>query len=500
MIAVSVKAENTNGGGAGMANRQGWMVLPILALLATPLGAATPPSATAAAPIAITLPEAVFIGLRDNRTIKSDYLQRIADKFALRVAEDRFTPRVYLGGTVGVSRLSGLRSNQASLNPTVTLATPTGASFTFGWLNQQTNPHGSLGTGSSGLTMQFVQPLLAGGGIDYATAPVRLARISETSNQLRLKQTVIDTITQIVLAYRASIQAHQQLRIVRDGLKRARDLLEVNRALLAAGRIAQVELVQSDVNIAQQELQVSSAENADDAARLALLVLLALDPRSKVIAIDTLSSTPVKVDQEQALRVAYNTQPAYLSRRLAIESGQINLTVARNQRLWDVSAVGSAGQQANGRDVFQTIPALRSAKTNYSLGLQLNIPIYDPTREQGEVNATVSLRQTELAAAQATDQVRQQVTDAVRNIESQRRQLELAKRARELAANQAQIELLKLQVGRSSNFQVVSFQNELQQAENTELVGIIAYQNALTAMDQVLGTTLDTWRIGLNDQ
>ena len=100
--------------------------------------------------------------------------------------------------------------------------------------------------------------------------------------------------------------------------------------------------------------------------------------------------------------------------------------------------------------------------------------------------------------ANSLARVRQQVDDAVRNVEAQRRQAELAKRARELTALQLQAELARLQAGRSSNFQVVSFQAALQSAESAELQAVIGYLNALTTLDQVLGTTLDTWRIELN--
>ena len=62
-----------------------------------------------------------------------------------------------------------------------------------------------------------------------------------------------------------------------------------------------------------------------------------------------------------------------------------------------------------------------------------------------------------------------------------------------------EIENAKLRAGRTTNFQVVSFQNELRQSEVTELEAMISYLNALVALDQRLGTTLDTWQIQLND-
>ncbi|WP_159996955.1 TolC family protein [Roseomonas sp. 18066] len=449
--------------------------------------------------VAMTLPEAVFLGLRNNRAIRSEYLQRIADRFALHVAESSFTPRLSIAGSATRGRTAGVSGTQLSLGPVVTVDTPTGARFTMSWLAGQTNTRGTDSIAPSQLGLQVIQPLLAGGGIDYAMAPRRIARIAERNAQLRLKAQVIDQVSQIVTAYRALMQAQEQGRIAEESLKRARDLVEVNRLLIAAGRLAQIELVQSEAAIAQQELSLVAATNGTEAARLALLALMGIDPGSRIWASERPAAPSVRVEMDRALGTAYATQPGYLGQLLAIEINRINLDVARNQRLWDVSAVAGIGQQASRTQLMETIGALSTVRSDFNLGLQLNIPIGFPSREQLEVNAGVALRQSELAADQARDNVRIQVENAVRGIEAQRRQAELARRARELAQQQLEAELLRLQAGRSSNFQVVSFQGALQQAESTELGAVIAYLNALTTMDQVLGTTLDTWRITLNE-
>jgi outer membrane protein TolC len=448
---------------------------------------------------ALTLPEAVFLGLRNNRGIRSDYLQRIADRFALRVAENGFAPRLSIAGDIGRSRSAGTNVTQAGLGPVVSVDTPTGARFTLAWLATQTNVRGQEQQAPSQLSFQVEQPLLAGGGIDYALAPRRIARIAEQGAKLRLQAQVIDQISQIIVAYRTLLQSQEQLRIAEDALRRARDLVEVNRALISAGRLAQVELIQSEASIAQQELSLVGAQNAANTARLSLLVLMGIDPASQVWASERPAAPAVRVDLNRALATAYAKQPGYLTTMLAIEVNRINLDIARNQRLWDVSIVAGTGQQALRSQVLETIGALSTVRSDFNIGLRVNIPIGVLSREQQEVNATVALRQSEVAAEQARDTVRAQTENAVRTIEAQRQQAQLAARARQLTAEQLAAELVKLQAGRSSNFQVVSFQTALQQAESAELGAVIAYLNALTAMDQVLGSTLDTWRISLNE-
>jgi outer membrane protein TolC len=91
------------------------------------------------------------------------------------------------------------------------------------------------------------------------------------------------------------------------------------------------------------------------------------------------------------------------------------------------------------------------------------------------------------------------VGDAVRDVGTRWRQYEIAQRARELSRRKLEIERDKLKVGRSSNFQVLSFETDLRNAENAQLNALIAYLNAQTLLDEKLGMTLESWDIALND-
>lgn len=449
--------------------------------------------------VPLTLPEAVFLALRNNRAIRSQYLQRVADRFSLRVAEATFDPRFDVQGGITRSRVGDANVTQTTLGPVVSIASPTGAQFRFGWLGVQNNSRGSSPSGQGRATFEVIQPLLARGGIDYAMAPIRIARIQEVNSQLQLKSLVSDQITQTITGYRTLLQAQEQLRISIEAVRRARELASVNQALFAAGRLAQVELIQAETSIAQQELSLLGARNQHAAARLGLLTLLAVNQSQQIWAVERPAAESARVDPARALATATANQPDYLRTLLAVEVNRINLDVARNQRLWDVSLVAGTGLGAQRAELARTLGALAEVRNDFNIGLQLNIPLGQIAREQPEVSATIALRQSELAIEQARDRLRQAVEDVVRNIDTLRRQAELARRARELAGLQLEAELVKLQAGRSSNFQVVSFQGSLQASESAELAAVIAYANSLTQLDQVLGTTLETWRISLND-
>ncbi|MBO8134143.1 MULTISPECIES: TolC family protein [Dickeya] len=444
--------------------------------------------------IDLTLSDAIYLGLRDNRAIRSAYLDRVAQKFDLLVAEDRFTPKLVLSGSYLAARNQDDRYRQGEIAPTTTLLTPYGTRVSLAWTHRSTLADEAGRTRNDGATITVIQPLLRGAGKEIATAPVRLAKLSEQINRLTLKATVARTITQVIMAYRALLQAQEQLNIADEALARSRQLLEVNRSLIAAGRMAEFEIIQTEADVATQELSREEAINQLDVSRLALLQLLALDLRTPVRATERLQASRVDVSPAAALSQAEALQPAYLTQLIVDKQADISLAVARNDRLWDVSLVGGTSQL---RDRNSAVGGSRNWE-NY-VGVQVDIPIGDMSQQQAEVQARVNVQNQRIQLAESRQQLERDVTNAVRDIGTRWRQFEIAQRARDLSRRKLDIEREKLTAGRSSNFQVLSFETDLRNAENARLSALITYLNTQADLDQTLGTTLQSWDISLND-
>ncbi|MFD4838012.1 TolC family protein [Achromobacter sp. NPDC058515] len=444
--------------------------------------------------IDLTLGDAIYLGLRDNRSIRSAYLDRIAQKFDLRVAEDRFTPKLMLSGSYLSNRNQDDRYRQGAVTPTTTLLTQHGTRVSLGWTYRHTQADEAGLSRNDGANISVIQPLLRRAGKDISTAPVRLARLAEQANRLNLKSTVSQTITQVIASYRVLLQAQEQLKISQESLGRARQLVEVNRAMIAAGRMAEFEIVQTQAEVASRELAHEDARNQLDAARLALLQLLALNLNTPIVATEALQARRVDVNAAQALLQAAASQPNFLTQFIASEQAAINLAAAKNDRLWDVSLVGGA-RQVRDRN---TLTGTARTWENY-VGIQVEIPIGDLSTRQAEVRAQVNLSNQEIQLSNARQQLERDVMNAVRDIGARWRQYEIAQRARDLSRRKLDIEREKLTVGRSSNFQVLSFEGDLRNAENARLNALISYLTAQAELDHTLGTTLQRWDIALND-
>jgi hypothetical protein len=89
------------------------------------------------------------------------------------------------------------------------------------------------------------------------------------------------------------------------------------------------------------------------------------------------------------------------------------------------------------------------------------------------------------------------VREAVRQIETDVKRVRATRAAHVLAEKKLDAEEKKLEVGISTNFQVLEFQEDLAVAESNEMKAIIDYNKSLINLDRAKGTVLATNNISL---
>jgi outer membrane protein TolC len=232
-----------------------------------------------------------------------------------------------------------------------------------------------------------------------------------------------------------------------------------------------------------------------------LISLLEIAATTSLEAVDALRVEPVTLNPTHLLELALQQRPDYLSSLLSLDVAGLDALVARNNRLWDLSLEGTyslSGMDKQFDNTFRDFGA--RPVDNWSVGLALTVPLHDLSRQQAVVNTRVAAEQAQVRVEEARHQVEVEVRDGARNVLVSWQQVELAQRVRELSEKQLEVEKEKLQVGRSSNFQLITLQNNLALAQVQELNAILTYLNAQTLLDKTLGTTLATWRLDLSAQ
>ena len=446
----------------------------------------------------LTLAECILLAVRNNRDLAVSRLGRLADRLTLEEAEDAFRPRLSLSlSAAGASNASTTKRKNTStleLGPMVTVNIPTGTNARF--TLAPTHTATSDANVTQGTTFRFEQPLLKGAGTTFGTASVVRARRTERTNVLGFRETVAGRVAETIRAYRKLIQSIRAVEIAERSLQRARDQLAVNRVLIETGRMARQDIVQTEASVAERELSLTEAEGRLNVARLDLIDILDIDSRTRIVPTEPLRLEPAEIDRDESVEIAFRNRPDYLKALISIENAELAVAEAEDDRRWDLKLTATAKFGHSGRSLSE---AYSRFDDDYTVMLGLNIPIgaNKDTARRAHAKARIALRQSRLKVTELRQSIEVAVHRAVRDVEVQWRRAELARQARELAEQKLDTERTKLNAGLSSNFRLVRFEDDLVRSQTSENDALIAYLDALTALDQALGTTLDTWGIDI---
>ncbi|MFW5500311.1 MULTISPECIES: TolC family protein [unclassified Maridesulfovibrio] len=473
--------------------------------------------------LTLSMDEVVRLTIRNNSNVATNYLQRVTEKFDLEKAEAKFEPVINIDGSFNAEAFQ--RNMRISDNGTQTPASkwdagakasitqkiPTGGTLSFVWDNNYSeNSDGTLSydgessvsrskkytrEASSKWRIELTQPLLKGAGIDYNMASIRLARITDKRNILSLRDKLSQLINSGLNYYFTFKQAKENLEIQKQALERSERLLEVNQFKQSMGRMSASDVVQAEADVASGRLSLEEARNSLDKSRRDLLNHLEMDPNLVIEPVDD-EIRDVEPDYEQCMQVALKNNQTYMDKVFAVTESNINAMVAENEREWQLDLKG-------GYEETQTQKNSYSASTSddeLSAGVELSAPINlwgddQLERKKKLLTAEVNKRKAKLELKRAKTNLQTEVANAVRDVRMRWKMIGLAKKNTELKALQLDNENTKLMVGRTTNFEVVSYQNQLVQAQLAETSKQISYIQALLILDQLLGTTMETWHV-----
>lgn len=457
-------------------------------------------------PIAWTAPilsikEAILLALRYNPNVQSAQLQRIIDKYGLRLAQNAFEVQYALNGSANYtrSRTAGSVASSVSttLTPQASILTPFGTQISTSYTDTrnytQFNP---------GVNVNISQPLLRGAGRDVVQASLRNAEDQEVINRLSLKGQLINTVTAVIVAYRSYVSALNNLSTAEISLKGYQDTVKQTQAMILAGRVAPSELVQVQAQAANQQISLQQGQNAVEQARLQLLNLLGIDPETPISIDQGIEITDFATfDQQQCIAMALESNIAYQTALSNFRIAKRALLLAKDalKPQLDADVNSTFGQGSAGGDNAGFSSISNNKNYNHSVGLKLSVPIDNVQLKYNEVQARVSLEQQEVQLQALKNQIVNDVLSSLRAISTDVSNITQAKKAQQLARQTLDIAKAKLRYGRMSTFEVVN----LEQANNASLLQLtasqITYLNDLANFDSILGNTLQTWGIEIRD-
>ncbi|MDM7917484.1 MAG: TolC family protein, partial [Candidatus Eisenbacteria bacterium] len=125
------------------------------------------------------------------------------------------------------------------------------------------------------------------------------------------------------------------------------------------------------------------------------------------------------------------------------------------------------------------------------VGLVLEVPISNRSARAAASSARSALDQAQADVSRMRKSIRAEVLDAAAALETARQRIEAARSGREAAEVQLSAEQDRYAVGLSTNFLVLTRQNDLSRARLEEISALTAYRNARTEIARATGSLLD---------
>ncbi len=407
---------------------------------------------------------------------------------------------------------------------------PTGGIFSLSLSSYKNDTNRSFQTinpryGST-LTFSFSQPLLKNFGFKMNRREIIIAKNNREISEHEFHQTLLETIYRVEEAYWMLAYSIEDLKVKRQSLQLARDLLEENKRKIEVGTMPPIEIYTAESEVANREADILQSDRLvknyqDRLKKILNLPILGEGEQTEIIPSDRPDFERKVISIEEALATALANRPDLKASKVNLQTREFNLSYAKNQLLPDFRlqasywSPGISGTQILYLDnnpltsvVIGKLPgaatnALKDAfkfrYNNWSVGLTLDIPLNTVFSRAQHAEAKLSLEQAQLRLKDQEQEIFLEIKTSVRDVEINFERVQAYRAARELAEKKLEAEQEKFRVGKSTNFFLLQYQRDVADARTAELRSTVDYILSLARLDMALGTTLETKNIRFSD-
>jgi outer membrane protein TolC len=354
---------------------------------------------------------------------------------------------------------------------------------------------------TSDFVVSFSQPLLRGAGPYVATQGIRLAFYNYQESQAQTKLEIIRVLTVLDRAYWRLYAARQEARLRRQEYDLAVAQLDRARRQVDVGLVAEVEVVRAESGVADTLENVIIADNQlRDRQRELKRILNApeLPMGAPVAIVPSTDPRPLRysVDATELAHAAVGNRMEMLETELALARDAAEVTVARNATLPLVALDYTYSVNGLGKSIDDSFQLLQDSDfADHRLGLRVEVPIGNEAALSRLRRSLLRRLQTLATRDQRDLQIRQEVFNAVDQLEATWQRILASRQRVVLAARVVELEQRQFNQGLRTSTDVLDAQTRLANAQSSEVQAIAEYQIAQVDIAQATGTVLGASRV-----
>ena len=395
----------------------------------------------------------------------------------------------------------------------------TGANYQFDFTNNR-NKTNSKTAGlnpsyNSEFQLSLTQPLLKNFGTIINKRNIHIAKNEADISDYDFETKVIDVISDVENTYWDYVFNLRDLEVKQKSLDRAKDLQRRVKSQVLVGTMAPIETLQAESEVASREEFLLSSKDAIEDTQDKLKNILNIDFSSPegLLPIYPSSKADIlikNVDFNETVKIALASRSDYLGKKKELENKDILVKYQENQVYPSIDLVGSLGMNGLSGDAvsitsgtFQGKSAYGggygnaltdSLSTNYydwELGIKISYPLGNRSAKSKLSASRLEKAKLILDIKNLEKKIILEVRESIRQLQTDAKRIKAASIAKKLAEEKLKAEEKKFEVGLSTSFNILEFQEDLAQAQSNEIKAIIDYKQSRIRFRKIIASTLN---------
>lgn len=424
-----------------------------------------------------------------------------------------------------------------------------GASFNLAFENGRQSTSNSFASLTPYLTSRlvigFTQPLWRNRVVDAERSQLRIRRKQLNISETDFEVIVIDIVTRVEQAYWDLVAARQDVGVTADAVKLAQEQLARDERMVASGSLAPIELSASRAELERRRDTYYASVGTLTEVENNLKLFLAPDRKAdlwneQLVPTDERLAEPSETDDfRQVVAAALKQRPEVRQVNLRQESNAIEKQLSADQTRPQMNLVASysnsglGGSVRQGEDPFSAstaqlydrlnqlstiagLPPVSQASFgslpgniiggygtalsglfggNYQsvqVGVALDLTLHNHAAQAQYAQSAIAEKRLKLEQARIEQAIEAQVRNTLQAIQTARQRVQAAQASEVAAREKLESETRLFQTGESTNFFVLTRQNEYLDSRRRVVVAVLDLNKAIARLEQAAGNTLST--------
>ena len=405
---------------------------------------------SAADVINVSLDETIQRAFENNRTIKESVAEREQAYWSLSEARRQTTPQVTWSW-------SGQR---------------------FGGESYRNYTYNRAFTNTAGVSI----PIYQGGRLREGR---KYARYGLSSADLSLENTMQTVRLQSTIYYFDVLQYRNLIEVYEEEVLTLQEHLRNVNAQFRVGTVAKVDVLESQVELANAQQNLVNIQNRYDVAVAELNNYIGLPADTIIRPQDTLTYKKYNLDLGSCTAYALENRPDAAMADYAVKQAESNIRSAKAG--WRPSVSGSVSKGLTTENLFN-----KKVSDEWSIGVSASWNIFDGGITRAQVNqAEAALNRAQEVAAQTREQIQLDVQSAFLQLRAAEKNIATTQASVILGEENYKISQVRYAAGVGTNLDVMDASRKLTEARSNYFTALYNYNTAKASLDRYMGVPIE---------